>query len=439
MSYLVPAYYRLTIPEIQRLFRELCYQIEALGETAILKDPKGEFRDEFYDEARGDIILDPTDQRCPYWALEREARDEAEATPWAEAFWPDEPMSYTFFKKHVRLQFAYLISRYSSFNEKKEPATCANLARWLAKPEAMVAPLLKGSEHAVSVSSNAKEQAQAHWSHLGEIAKPLRMMLATADGRREFCVREWSEHRRGWIFLASTPTTVDAILPLHSAILDMLILHNQAPLEEGERGAPRVWFLLDELATFQRLPQLEAGMTKQRASGNPIVLGVHDMAQLESRYGEKSARTIMSQPYAKIFLRVGNDTEGQQVERMIGHQEVERVIENRPVHMMASHRRSRSWSSQIVDRPVVTAAEVQGLPRFIGYFLQSGLCVKIKIRELKRRVRTHREERLIPQMVAEQRGEPELPVRNEPVPVNDEAKAHGSNPMLVGRGGGWKR
>lgn len=131
------------------LFRELCYQIGALGETAILKDPKGEFRDEFYDEARGDIILDPSDQRCPYWALEREARDEAEATPWAQAFWPDEPMSYTFFKKYVRLQFAYLISRYSSFNEKKEPATCVNLARWLAKPEAMVAPLLKGSEHAV--------------------------------------------------------------------------------------------------------------------------------------------------------------------------------------------------------------------------------------------------------------------------------------------------
>lgn len=95
------------------------------------------------------------------------------------------------------------------------------------------------------------------------------MMPTTAEGTREFCVREWSEHRRGWIFLASMPTTVDAILPLHLAILDMLILHNQAPVEEGERGATRVWFLLDELATFQRLPQLEAGMTKQRASGNP--------------------------------------------------------------------------------------------------------------------------------------------------------------------------
>lgn len=63
------------------IFREVLHQVQARDETAVIYDPKGEFRDEFYLVERGDVILDPTDERCPYWELEGEAKDEAQATP----------------------------------------------------------------------------------------------------------------------------------------------------------------------------------------------------------------------------------------------------------------------------------------------------------------------------------------------------------------------
>jgi type IV secretory pathway TraG/TraD family ATPase VirD4 len=400
------------------LIRELLYQIEWRGDVAVIYDTKGEYRDEFFSEERGDIILDPGDQRCPYWAIEAEAPDEAQATPWAMAFWPDEPRQQPFFKKHPRAIFAYLISRYSIFIEPEEPATCAALGFWLSHPRLEVSKRIAGTEHAVSTDERARDQAQGLWATLGEIAKPLRMMPQTRENRREFTVREWSRNRCGWIFMTSTPDTVDALLPLHSAVMDLLILKNQAPAIEGGTKSPTIWYIIDEAATLQKLPQLESGTTKQRASGNPIVLGFHDMAQLKKRYGDEGAVTIMSQAFTNIVLRTGDPAAAKHAEMLIGHHEVERIQENRPVHLMARHR-SRSWSNQTVDTPVVSAAEIQGLPRFTAYLLQEGKVVRIKIQKLARRVRTERLERLIPPVIF--REPPERDLGEEPIlaPVND--------------------
>jgi hypothetical protein len=78
------------------LIRELLYQIEARGETAVVHDPKREFFREFYDARRGDVAFDPRLSLCPYWAIEEEAADEPEATPWASSFFPDEPRQSLF-------------------------------------------------------------------------------------------------------------------------------------------------------------------------------------------------------------------------------------------------------------------------------------------------------------------------------------------------------
>jgi type IV secretory pathway TraG/TraD family ATPase VirD4 len=402
------------------LIRELLYQIESRGDVAVVYDTKGEYRDEFFSDARGDIILDPGDERCPYWAIEGEAQDEAQATPWAMAFWPDEPRQQPFFKKHPRAIFAYLISRYSAFNAPKDPATCAALGFWLTHPRTEVARRISGTEHAVSTDDRARDQAQGLWATLGEIAKPLRMMPQTRDDRRVFTVREWSQERQGWIFMTSTPDTVDALLPLHSAVMDLLILKNQAPTAATKTSAT-VWYIIDEAATLQKLPQLESGTTKQRASGNPIVLGFHDMAQLKKRYGDEGAVTIMSQAFTNIILRTGDPAAAKHAEMLIGHHEVERIQENRPVHLLARHR-SRSWNNQTVDTPVVSAAEIQGLPRFTGYLLQEGKVVRIKIQKLPQRVRTERLSRLIPPVIFREPPERDLAGGESIVPVDDDAR-----------------
>ncbi|MGI9070449.1 MAG: type IV secretion system DNA-binding domain-containing protein [Bryobacteraceae bacterium] len=403
------------------IFREVLHQVQARGETAVIYDPKGEFRDEFYSVERGDVILDPTDERCPYWELEGEAKDEAQATPWAQAFWPDEPRQQPFFKRHPRAIMAYLLSRYSAFNEPELPATCAALGYWLSMPvEKEILPRLRGTEHADSLKRSS-DQSQGLKSTLGEIAKPLRMMPATPEGREKFSVREWSRKRQGWIFMTSTPLTADALLPLQSAMLDMLILSTQNPAERGVK-LPKIWFVLDEVASLQKLPQLEGGMTKQRASGGTLILGIHDHAQMKKRYGEEGSTTVMAQAGTNIFLQTEDGTAARYVEQFIGHEEIERIQENRPVHIETKHR-SRSWTNQTVDSPVVTASEIQALPRFSGYVKQEGKVVQIQVQKLARHVKTKRLERIIPPLIFRDEPEPN-PAAEHVVPVDDEVRSN---------------
>ena len=46
---------------------QMLRQIQARGHSAIVHDPACEFIERFYDESRGDIVLNPLDRRCPYW------------------------------------------------------------------------------------------------------------------------------------------------------------------------------------------------------------------------------------------------------------------------------------------------------------------------------------------------------------------------------------
>jgi len=193
-------------------------------------------------------------------------------------------------------------------------------------------------------------------------------------------LREWKKNRQGCIFLCSEPETQEAVLPLHTAIADMAILHTQA--EVYDREVPRVWFVLDEAATMGRIGQLESGMTKQRASGNPIVLGFHDLPQLEQRYSEKGAQTITAQAYTNVVFGTGSEKEAAHIEKMIGHEEIDRVTENRPWHLMLFNKghRARSVTNQITTTAPVTASEIQKLPRFNGYMLQEGRVLRFRLK-----------------------------------------------------------
>jgi hypothetical protein len=367
------------------LMRNIIQLIRARGETFVVHDPKREFYREFYRPGI-DWAIDPRLEECPYWAMEDEAADEPEATPWASSFFPEHPRSQPFFVRKPRAIFAYLLSRYSAHNEPNEPATCARLGAWLSGGESEILKRVKGTEHYRSLNRGGSttveisDMSQSLFTTLGEIAKVLRMMPASPEGRRRFSLREWKQNRQGCIFLCSEPETQEAIIPLHTAIADMAILHTQA--EVFDRDVPRVWFVLDEAATMGRIGQLESGMTKQRASGNPIVLGFHDLPQLEGRYGEKGAQTITAQAYTNVVFGTGSEREAAHIEKMIGHEEIDRVTENRPWHLMLFNKghRARSVTNQITTTAPVTAAEIQKLPRFQGYMLQEGRVLHFRLR-----------------------------------------------------------
>ncbi len=340
------------------LIRQIIYQIEARGETGIIFDPDREYVKEFFNEGRGDWVLNPCDDRCPYWPIGEECDSEATATPVAMGFFPDGQTRQQFFLSHTRAIFAFLLATYKP--------TVNELAYWMAHPEE-IDIRVKGTEHEHTLTANAAPQRAGILGSLNEAGKPLRMMPTQAEGRRAWTVREWAKQRKGWLFITSTADTLDALRPLQSLWLDMLILKLQST--DARPGLARVWMVIDELASLNALPQLMSALTKQRKSNNPIVLGFQSMAQLADAYGDKKAETILSQSFTNIMLRTRESRAAKHGSEMIGKAQLERIRESKPSHFLKRSQQG-SYSSERVIDPVVMESELQTLDDLNGYFVQ---------------------------------------------------------------------
>jgi len=186
------------------------------------------------------------------------------------------------------------------------------------------------------------------------VAESLRMLPTKTETERVWNATQWSEKREGWIFMTSQATVREALRPLHSLWIDWLVLRLMTRPEAGQR---QVWFIIDDLAGLQKLPQLHTALTENRKSGNPIVMGFQGKAQLEMIYGHY-AEVMLSQPATKIFLRTGEEKAALWVSKTIGDVEIERV-------KLTHHEGGMGGKNYSVDRqidPAIMPSEIEGLP-----------------------------------------------------------------------------
>jgi len=101
------------------LIRRLLTQIAERGESAIVYDPALEYTGQFYSPERGDIILNPLDERMPYWPIADEVIRPAEALTLAAALFPETDRDNIFFKLASQKTIAYLL------NLKPTPQNCS--------------------------------------------------------------------------------------------------------------------------------------------------------------------------------------------------------------------------------------------------------------------------------------------------------------------------
>ncbi len=342
------------------LIRQLLQQIAARGEAAVVYDPAREFLPQFYDEARGDVILNPLDTRCPFWSPGDEVRHDAEALTLATSLFPDRDHTNPFFTDAPRRIFAHLLTFHPS---------AQTLVRWLCDQEELERRLA-GTPYAAMIDRAAPNQQVGVRASLNMVADAL--MLLPAHAPRRWNAASWASRRRGWIFLTSTSDTRERLRPLISLWLDTLVLRLMNP---APPGAGPVWFVLDEVASLQRLPQLHTALTENRKSNNPILLGFQGRSQLEARYGH-DAETMIAQPATKIFLRTGEPHAAKWVADAIGDIEIERLAESRST----GGGRPRSYGLERQVEPLVMASEISGLPNLRALLKLGNLVVRLHVR-----------------------------------------------------------
>src|SRR5271165_2753469 len=329
---------------------QILRQIKHRGDSAIVYDPAREFVQRFYDPKNGDVILNPLDKRCPYWGPAEELRRRSEAKALAVSlFQPPQDKKGEFFIESPQKIFAFLMAYGPTPDE---------LVAWMANPDE-IDRRLKGTEHAHLIDPRAHQQRAGVLASLGLVADSLRLLPKREEANGAWTATEWAEKRQGWIFLTSLPAEREALRPLQSLWIDWLVLRL---LNEPTEAQRRVWFVIDELASLQKLPQLHTAITEARKSRNPVVLGFQGKAQLEYLYGHL-AEVMLSQPATSIWLTTKEPKAGQWVSEFIGKVEVERL---RETHFDGT-RAGRNFALDRQVEPLVMESEISGLADLHAY------------------------------------------------------------------------
>ena len=335
------------------IIRQMLFQVADRGDSAIVYDPACEFVKQFYDERRGDIVLNPLDARMPYWNPSEELRRKAEAKALAVSLYQPEGVTNRFFVEAPQKIFAHLMTYLP---------TPSQLVAWMSDP-AEIDRRVKGTEYWMLIDPKAPHQRTGVLGSLNMSADSFRLLPTQADVASTWTATKWSETRQGWIFITSRPTMREALRPLISLWIDLLVLRL---LNEPMPQQKPVWFVIDELASLQRLPQLHTAITENRKSQNPVILGFQGRSQMEARYGD-DAEAMLSQPATKIFLRTTEPRAAKWVSDAIGEVEVERL---RETHYEGS-RAGKNFALDRQTEPLVMPSEISGLDDLRG-FLKHG-------------------------------------------------------------------
>jgi hypothetical protein len=348
------------------LIRHMLAQIEARGQSAVVIDPDCEFVQEFYDEKRGDVVLNPLDARCPFWSPWLEFREDsftmdAEAMAASLIRTQARNASEEFFRESGRTLIEAI------FAVVKDRHHASTITDFLALPREQIQNALKGTRAFPLIDPGAHEQGSGILATAANAVKPFHHLPQRNQTTRIWSARGWAKQHEGWVFLPSTEDARAAIQRLQGVWLDSLVRW----LMTAEIGSDQVWIMADELPAMGYQPQIEQLVTRGRKRGLAVVMGFQNVSQLRSIYGHDGAVTLTSSPTHKVILRCDEAETAKWASELLGSREIERMNMTQ-LAGLSTNREGVNLQPQRTSEQIVTPAEIQLLQPFHGYLCVAG-------------------------------------------------------------------
>ena len=374
------------------LLRGLLYEIQRRKQAVVVVDPDSEFVQEFYNEARGDIILNPLDARCPFWNpwLEfRAGREDTDIEAFAASLFRGNPKpgdKEDFFLKSSRTIMAAILTK---------TRTTEDLLHFINQPPNVLHKLLHGTPAFAAITPGAAAQGAGILMQVSNAIRTFKYLPHQNYARRMWSAHEWAANPRGWLFLSSKHDNRAAALPIQGLWLDSIT----RCLLAQDIGAPQSWIIADELPLLGHQSKIQEALVSGRKRGISIVIGFQNIAQLDEIYGRDATKTLTSQPRTRVFFGGGNDETNKWISDQIGRAEIRRTYQT---HTKSWGKSSTSEAEHRLSTHLVTADEVEQLRRQPGHaYLAVGGYDRVRIVIPKRNLQAKH-----PDFVPRQRQEP---------------------------------
>jgi type IV secretory pathway TraG/TraD family ATPase VirD4 len=350
-------------------------QVERRGQHAFVHDVDGGYVARYYRPERGDLILNPFDERCAYWNPFDDVRSPSDADRLAgfivakpggnaggDDVWYDQ----------ARLVAAAIIRRLWE-QARGSVSELVHALRDMTPEE--LAALTRGTEAARVFQKDADKATASVLFCLAEAAKIVgALKLAPGAGPTVsfddfYQALPGIEGAKPWIFLASRKRNFAAARPLLGCWLDCAVA---AILDRPIRGAPRAWLVLDELPALPRASGLLTLLPEGRKFGAAVVIAFQAIGQLRDTYGQHAAGTIVGQTGTQLVMRLGDPESTKWATELLGRSEIEEHRSSASLDSDAmTDKGSLSTSRQ--TKSIVLDSEIGHLPPLTGFLRLSGL------------------------------------------------------------------
>lgn len=329
------------------------------NDRMIVIDPNGDLLSKFWQP--NDTILNPYDARSQGWSFFNEVRADYD---WKRIAHSMVPMSQDKNAEEWN-DFGRLLLRETAkklHQLQGDNASIMDLFRLCTIEDPKVLKQFLEGTLAESLFVGSSEASKALSSARFVLSNKLSEHTGMKPG--SFSIRNWLEKPDGGnLYINWREDMMSSMKPLVSSWADVFITSILSMPESAHR---RWWLFIDELASLEALPSLEAGLTKGRKNGLRIVAGLQSTSQLEYIYGRTMATTIRAS-FRNLAVLGGSRTDPQTAKDMsesLGKHEVER-----PKYSISRSADNRNTSDNMerVTEDVVTAAQIQALPALGGY------------------------------------------------------------------------
>jgi type IV conjugative transfer system coupling protein TraD len=345
---------------------------EMREQKVIIIDTTGVFLERYY-SAEKDIILSPFHEKSAKWHPWAECKTTFDFAEVAESFIPHSHSELdNYWRQAARALFSSTLQKCQDSKKNSE------LIRWLLfEPLSKVCHLLQGTKAASHMDINAEKTA----SCIRSVASTFLECLECLDDSEDvFSIRDWvsTGQPNSWLFLHCTPSQRAAVRPLLSTWISSAI-KGLLTLEPDLKR--RIWFIIDELPSLQKVKNIETLLTEGRKYGGCAILSLQSPSQLESIYGREVTKTIIGNTLTKVIFAEQDPEIAERISKSFGDCEMKEFHEG--ISYGAHEARDGvNLSSHMKTVPIVPSSKILSLPKNTAFVKLPGNypIVKIKLK-----------------------------------------------------------
>jgi type IV secretory pathway TraG/TraD family ATPase VirD4 len=358
------------------VMRQVIEGIRRIGAKAIVYDFKGDYLSSFYDPNVGDLIFNPLDTRSVGWNLFSEIETTMDIDSISTSLiQPSISNSEPFWNDAARDVFAGLLRVLwaSGARTNKDiwaaiTAPAIDIAKWLRDTP--------GGERGFRyVEGASSKQTISVLSVLMQFCKSFQF-LAGMEGN--FSLKRWVEDptQKGIMFVTSYADIADSLRPILSLMVDLV---GRKLISMPNDYSRRLFFVIDEFGTLQRLSTIQQLLTLARSKGGSVWLGIQDIGQVDKLYGKEGRQTIVNACGSSVMMAVSDPDTARFLSDKIGEREYSSVDETLTMGV-ENERDGISAARKHKTDKLILSSELTGMPDLTAFLRMPGMDVaKISI------------------------------------------------------------